>query len=94
MQTQYANNQLTVAQARQEASTVFLAKVFNWMAIGLGVTGVIAFLTAQSGLAMAIVGSPVFFILILAELGMVFYLSARVDKIQPTTATGFDANQN
>ncbi|NOQ46933.1 MAG: BAX inhibitor (BI)-1/YccA family protein [Desulfobulbaceae bacterium] len=88
MQTQYANNQLTVAQARQEASTVFLAKVFNWMAIGLGVTGVIAFLTAHSGLAMAIVGSPVFFILILAELGMVFYLSARVDKIQPGTATG------
>jgi FtsH-binding integral membrane protein len=79
---------MTVARARQEASTVFLAKVFNWMAVGLGLTGVIAWLTASSGLAMSIVGSPMFMILIFAELGMVFYLSARIDKIQPGTATG------
>jgi len=88
MQTEYASNTLTVAQARQEASTVFLAKVFNWMALGLGLTGVIAWLTASSGLAMSIVGSPMFMILIFAELGMVFYLSARIDKIEPGTATG------
>lgn len=88
MSIQYGSNSLTVAQARQEASTVFLAKVFNWMAIGLGLTGIVAFFTAQSGLAMKIVATPLFFILILAELGMVFYLSARIDKIQSTTATG------
>jgi len=88
MTTQYATNSLTVAQARQEASTVFLAKVFNWMAIGLGLTGLIAYFTAQTGLATAIVATPLFFILILGELGMVFYLSARIDKIQPGTATG------
>ena len=88
MTMQYGTNSMTVAQARQDASTVFLAKVFNWMAIGLGLTGLIAYLTAQSGLAIAIVGSPIFFILILAELGMVFFLSARIDKIQPGTATG------
>ena len=85
---QYGTNSITVAQARQEASTVFLAKVFNWMAIGLGLTGVIAYLTASSGLAMVIAGSPLFFILILAELGMVFYLSMKIEKIQPGTATG------
>lgn len=90
MQTEYASNTLTVSQtrARQQASTVFLAKVFNWMAVGLGLTGVIAWLTASSGLANSIVGSPIFMILIVAELGMVFYLSARIDKIQPGTATG------
>ncbi len=90
MQTEYASNTLTVSQtkARQQASTVFLAKVFNWMAVGLGLTGVIAWLTASSGLANSIVGSPMFMILIVAELGMVFYLSARIDKIQPGTATG------
>ncbi len=81
-------NQITLAQARQEASTIFLAKVFNWMAIGLGLTGVVAFFTAESGIAMQIVASPMFIILIVAELGMVFYLSARVDKIQASTATG------
>jgi FtsH-binding integral membrane protein len=85
----YGNtNQITLTQARQEASTIFLAKVFNWMAIGLGLTGLVAFFTSSSGLAMQIVTSPLFFVLILAELGMVFYLSARVDKMQAATATG------
>ncbi|WP_456473478.1 Bax inhibitor-1/YccA family protein [Desulfolithobacter sp.] len=86
--TQYGTSTITVAQARQEASTIFLAKVFNWMAIGLGLTGVVAFFTAQTGLAMAIIGTPLFMILLIAELGLVFFLSARIDKIQAATATG------
>ncbi|MBM9512962.1 Bax inhibitor-1/YccA family protein [Desulfogranum marinum] len=86
MQTQ-TNNTMTMARARQEASTVFLAKVFNWMAIGLAVTGVLAYFTAQTGLALTIAASPLFIVLILAELGMVFYLSARIEKIQSGTAT-------
>jgi len=85
----YGNaNQITLTQARQEASTIFLAKVFNWMAIGLGLTGVVAYLTASSGIAMQIVSSPLLMILVLVELGMVFFLSARVDKLQASTATG------
>jgi hypothetical protein len=79
---------ITIGQAQQEASTVFLAKVFNLMTLGLGITGVVAFLTANTGLATAIIGSPLFLILILAELGLVFYLSARVEKIQAATASG------
>jgi uncharacterized protein len=82
-----STNQITIAQARQEASSIFLAKVFNWMAMGLGLTGLIAYFTASSGLARAIVGSPLFFIMIIAELGMVFYLSARISKIQAATAS-------
>jgi hypothetical protein len=88
MQTQVGTRNITLAQARQEASTIFLAKVFNWMAIGLGVTGGVAFLTAELGIARTLVASPLFFVLVLAELGMVFYLSARIDKLQPGTATG------
>lgn len=80
-------NQITLAQARQEASSVFLAKVFNWMAMGLGITGIVAFFTAQSGLARIIVGSPIFFVLIIGELGLVFFLSARINKIQAGTAS-------
>lgn len=83
-----SNQQITLDQVRQDASTIFLAKVFNWMAIGLGVTGVIAWFMASSGLAAQLVQGPMFMILILAQLGMVFYLSARIEKIQPGTATG------
>lgn len=88
MQTQIETRTMTIAQARQEASTVFLAKVFNWMAIGLALTGGVAYLTAESGLARTLVASPLFLILVLAELGLVFFLSARIDKIQAGTATG------
>lgn len=80
-------NQITLTKAREEASSIFLAKVFNWMAMGLGITGVIAFFTAETGLARTIIGSPLFFVLIIAELGLVFYLSARISKIQAGTAS-------
>ena len=80
--------QITLAQARQDASSIFLAKVFNWMAVGLGLTGVVALLTAESGLAMRIVGSPIFLGLIIGELALVFFLSARVEKLQAGTAAG------
>ena len=83
--------QITLSQARQEASSIFLAKVFNWMAIGLGVTGIVAYFTAYSGLAMVLIASPLFFVLMIAELGMVFYLSARIEKIQASTATALFA---
>jgi len=79
---------MTIAKARQEASTVFLAKTFNWMAVGLAITGVVAYLTAASGIAYSIIGSPLFYVLIFAELGLVFYLSARISKIQAATASG------
>lgn len=86
---QTTGNTMTLTEARQEASTVFLAKVFNWMAIGLGLTGVVAWFTASSGLAMQLATSPLFIILILAEFGLVFFLLARIDKIQAETATAF-----
>jgi FtsH-binding integral membrane protein len=79
--------QIPLAQAQQEASTIFLAKVFNWMAVGLGITGVVAYVTANTSLAALIIGSPLFFILMIGELGLVFYLSARIQKIQATTAS-------
>lgn len=80
----------TIHQATAQASTLFLAKVFNWMAIGLGLTGITAFITANSpALLQMIFGNRmVFFALIIGELGMVMYLSARLQKISAQTATG------
>lgn len=78
---------ITISQARQDAATIFLAKVFNWMAVGLGITGLVAYATAASGLAQVIIGSPLFLVLALGTLGLVFYLSARIDKIKASTAS-------
>ncbi|MFH1217406.1 MAG: Bax inhibitor-1/YccA family protein [Pseudomonadota bacterium] len=80
---------ITTTQAQTQASTVFLAKVFNWMAIGLGLTGIIAFLVANSATAMQIfIYNPMMrWGIIIAELGLVFYLSARVMRLSAQVAT-------
>ena len=80
----------TIHQATAQASTVFLAKVFNWMAIGLGLTAITAFLTVNSQFLLQIIfgNKLVFYGLIIGELGMVFYLVSRVQKMSAQTATG------
>jgi len=78
------------AAATAERVTAFLRKVYGWMFVGLGVTAAVAVGVAGSpALVQAIFGNRVlFFGLIIAELGLVFYLSARVNKLAPATASG------
>lgn len=84
---QLESQPITISQAKQDASSIFLAKVFNWMTIGLGITGIVAYVTAVSGLAQIIIGSPLFLVIAIGTLGLVFFLSARIDKIQASTAS-------
>lgn len=86
---EYGNNSMTVAQVRQEASTVFLAKVFNWMAVGLGLTGITAFVTSQTALARIVMGTPLVFVLMIAVIGLPIYLQVRINKLSAASATGF-----
>ncbi len=67
----------------------FIRSVYNWMAIGLALTGFVAYFVASSEtLLRMIVGNQIiFFGLIIGELGLVFYLSARIQKMQAGTAT-------
>nr|MBF0221606.1 Bax inhibitor-1/YccA family protein [Desulfobulbaceae bacterium] len=76
----------TINQATAQASTVFLAKVFNWMAVGLLLTAVSAYVVASSPALQQII-YPIHIVLALAELGLVFFLSARIQKISAQTAT-------
>jgi len=67
----------------------FIRSVYNWMAVGLGLTGLIAYAVANSEtMASLIFGNPVLFYgLIIGELALVFFISARVNKISSSTAT-------
>lgn len=67
----------------------FIRSVYNWMAVGLGLTAITAFFVASSpALLQLIFGNQIlFFGLIIGQLGMVFYLSARVQKLSAITAT-------
>jgi len=73
-----------------ERVSAFLTKVYGWMCIGLGITAVVAFLVAGSpALVRSLVTNQlVFFALVLVELGLVFFLSARVQSLTPATAAG------
>src|SRR5437660_10376746 len=76
-----------------ERVSAFLWKVYGWMAVGLGLTAVVAFAVAGSpDLLRVLVGNRlVFFALVIAELGLVFFMSARADRLSPGTASGLFA---
>jgi hypothetical protein len=67
----------------------FVRSVYNWMAVGLGLTGFIAFYVSNTPSVIRIVfgNQFLFFGLIIAELALVFTISARIQKIQASTAT-------
>ncbi|HKO62884.1 MAG TPA: Bax inhibitor-1/YccA family protein [Pyrinomonadaceae bacterium] len=70
--------------ARDERVGAFLSRVYGWMFLGLLITAGTAFFVASSGL---VVTGIAFWGLIIAQLGLVFYLSARVEHIAPVTAS-------
>jgi FtsH-binding integral membrane protein len=87
-QTSFTSPQ--VADIRDERVSAFLARVYGWMFAGLLVTAVTAFTVASSQalIETLIVNRIVFWVLIFAQLGLVFYLSARVEKTSPAMAAG------
>ncbi len=68
----------------------FIRSVYNWMAIGLGLTGFVAFYISNSEAMIRLIfgNKLVFFGLIIGELALVFSISARVNKMRASTATG------
>ena len=67
----------------------FVRSVYNWMAIGLAITGFTAYAVANSPEVQRVIfGSGiVFFGLIIAQLALVFMISGRIHKMQAATAT-------
>lgn len=67
----------------------YVQRVYAWMVGGLLVTGVTAFAASSSETLMAaIFGTPLMWVVMLAPLAMVFFLSMRIDRMQPSTAAG------
>jgi len=81
--------QLT-AQQVQSIQASFINKVYAWMFLALTVTGFIAYRTVQSeSLVFLIAGNPILFWgLIIAELGIVFWLSSSIMRMTSNMAIG------
>ena len=83
-----------------EGLRAYMIRVYNYMAAGVALTGVVAWLTYNAAVVTnaagqiteltpfgsAIFGGPVTLILLLGTLGIVFFISFRINQLQASTA--------
>jgi len=88
----------THAPARSEAQVAgFLRSVYGWMCLGLAITaGTALWVSNTPGLVQSIASNRLLFWgILIAQFGVVIYLSARVQRLAPATAgllfTGYSA---
>ena len=79
---------VTLTSREKTAVNEFIYGVYNWMALGLTLTGVVAYLVANSQTMQQLIfgNQLVFYGLIFGELALVFTLAARIEKIEQKTA--------
>ena len=90
----------TEAGVVDQGLRAYMIRVYNYMAAGVALTGVVAWLTFNAAVVtneagkitgltsfgQTIFSGPFTIVLFLATLGIVFFLSFRIDKLQPSTA--------
>jgi uncharacterized protein len=64
----------------------FILRVFNTMAGGLAMTGVVAYAAASSGAYAAIAGTPLFWLVLLTPFGLALLLGFRIGQMSPAAA--------
>jgi hypothetical protein len=86
------------AVAIDQGLRAYMIRVYNYMAMGVALTGVVAWATfnaavtetagrlALTPFGQAIYSGPATLILILGTLGLVFFISFRINRLQPGTA--------
>ena len=63
----------------------YMLSIYNYMASGVLLSGIVALLFAQSGFAAQIAGTPLMWIIALAPLGFVFAMSLGAARMQTST---------
>ena len=68
----------------------FMVRVYNWMGAGLAMTGGVSWYvsTSETILNLLVTTPMLFFGLLIVEIGLVFYLAARVMQMEATQAMG------
>ena len=88
----YSNTETIQDIRANEIARSFLGQVYLCMSFGLAVTGGLAWYTANSaGLLRMLFGGGMapFIIIVIAQIGIVIYLSSRITTLSPTTASSF-----
>ena len=88
------------AVAIDQGLRAYMIRVYNYMALGVALTGIVSWLTFQAAVVTnangAIIGltsfgqmifsGPAVLVLFLGTLGLVFLISWRIDRLEPSTA--------
>ncbi len=70
-----------------EGLRAYMLKIYNYMAMALGLTGLVAYAASSSpGIVHAIYGTPLQFVVMFAPLGIVLYLSMRINHLSVQAA--------
>ena len=64
----------------------YMLRVYNYMASGLALTGIVAYVAAFSGFYESIAKTPLIWLVILAPLGLVMLMSFGIQRMQASTA--------
>ncbi len=82
-----------MSRAQAEAAAVdvglraYMLRVYNYMGVALALSGAVAFLVSTStAMQQVIFGTPLMWVVFLAPLGLVFFLSARIHKMSAAAA--------
>ncbi|MCF6269350.1 MAG: Bax inhibitor-1/YccA family protein [Melioribacteraceae bacterium] len=76
---------LSVAEVEERT---FISKVYRWMGLGLLITALTAYFVVSSGFVYTLASNSILFWgIIIAELGLVIYLSSRIQKMSAEAAT-------
>ncbi len=65
-----------------------MRRVYLWMTVGLLLTAGVAFVVINTPIVLLVANPIVFFGAIIAEFGLVIFLSARIARMAPSTAVG------
>lgn len=83
----FARGRATSAVEIDEGLRTFMLKVYNYMGLGLALTGAVAFFTASSPAMMqAIHGTALSWLVMLSPLAFILVLSFGIQKLRPATA--------
>ncbi len=82
-------SQISIARPRTEAQVNdFVRSVYNWMAVGLALTGGMAFYVANNQSMLSAISSPLIqIVLFVAIIGLVVSISRMVNRMSAGTAT-------
>ncbi|MFM5885310.1 MAG: Bax inhibitor-1/YccA family protein [Novosphingobium sp.] len=79
------NGQVLGADTRDQGLRRYMLSIYNYMASGVLLSGVIALLFATSGMAAATFATPLRWVIALAPLGFVLAMSFGLNKMQTST---------